>query len=320
MDKGLFIKYLEGKDFAKATIANHIKYTEQFFAKVKKEDVQITKSDILKFLEYLKNKKGLNNRYRSIYLVSLNHYFSFLYENGQIAKNPCLLLKIRGIYKKKLHKIYTIEELDQLFDAYYQLFIRNFDDSHYRTAYQRQHSALNRERNVLILSVLINQGVSTGEIYKMEAADVDLMKATLKIRGGKLLKDRVLPLKSAQIGLFMNYLQNIRPQFIEYQKKDSELLFFSLPDFCKKGAKNAVLTLPNTVFVRLANQLKSIDKQFVKLQQIRASLITFWIKTQGLRKAQHLAGHRYIFTTEKYVNNNLDGLIEDINTLHPFDF
>lgn len=323
MDKAGFINYLENKDFKAGTICKHVKYVSDFFAKVKKEDLQITKPDVLKFLEYLKNEKELNNRYRSIYLVSLNHYFSFLYQAEKIAKNPCLFLKIRGIYKKKLHKIYTIGEMDEVFDNYYQVFVRNFDDSHYRTEAQRKHSALSRERNTLILSILINQGVTTGEILKMETGDVNLMKATIKIRGGNMLKDRVLPLKNTQIGLFINYLQNIRPQILEYHKTESNYLFLALSDMGKSPKKKALkadLNLTYFVFYLLAKQVKSIDRQFIKLQQFRASLITFWLKTQGLRKAQYLAGHRYIFTTEKYVNNNLDGLIEDITNLHPFDF
>jgi len=321
MEKELFIKYLQGKDFAKATINNHVKYTEEFFAKVKKEDIQVVKPDILKFLEYLKNKKGYANSYRNIYLVALNHYFSFLYENEKIAKNPCLFLKIRGIYKKKLHKIYTMEEMDELFDNYYQIYVRNYDNTHYIPANQRKQAALCRERNALILSILINQGISTGEIPKIEINDLDLIKATLKIRGGgNFLNDRILLLKASQIGLFMNYLQNIRPQLIEYHKKESNLLFLTLPDFGKKKQYKETLALTSCAFLPITRQLKTIDKQFVKFQQVRASVITFWIKTQGLRKAQYMAGHRHIFSTEKYVNNNLDGLIEDITNLHPFDF
>lgn len=72
------------------------------------------------------------------------------------------------------------------------------------------------------------------------------------------------------------------------------------------------------VFIPLTAQIKSIDKQFINFTQIRASIITFWIKTQGLRKAQHLAGHSAITTTEKYVSNDLEGLTDDINKLHPF--
>jgi site-specific recombinase XerD len=101
------------RSFAVNTRTNHLKYVEQFFAKVKKEDVQVTKPDILKFLEYLKSTRKIQNAYRRHYLDALNHYFTFLFQAGQIVQNPCLLLKIRGTKRKTLYKTYTSEELDR---------------------------------------------------------------------------------------------------------------------------------------------------------------------------------------------------------------
>ena len=316
MNKTGFIAYMESIDLAPKTIEKHVKYAEKFFARVKKEDIQVTKPDILKFLEYLKNSRKLENKYRSDFLVSLNHYFTFLYDEGTIAENPCWFLKIQGTNKKKLHKIYTPEELDQLFDNYYLLFVRNYDDSgkHWRE-HSKIQAKLAKERNALILSIFINQGATTDEIRKIELDDIDFIKAKIKIRGGKKLNDRFIPLKATQIGLLMNYLQNIRPQLLEYQTTESKKLILSLPATIKTTRDD---NLFRWAFNALIKQLKSIDKQFINFLQVRTSVITNWIKTEGLRKAQYMAGHRYISTTEKYLPNNLDELIDDINKLHPF--
>lgn len=314
MDKQGFTGYLEGKNFAAKTITNYLKYVGQFSAKVRKEDIQVTKPDVLKFLEYLKNTRKVQNEYRSYYLNALNHYFTFLHQSGHIAQNPCLLLKIRGTNKKKLYKTYTPEELDLLFDNYYQLFVRGYDDSHIPFNNQKQ-SKLSKERNALALSILINQGATTTEIEKIELDDIDFIKASIKIQGGKKLNSRVLPLKATQIGLFMHYLQNIRPQLLAYHVTNTDKLFLPLAKDSRKGTSHDTLTY---AFFALTNQLRGMDKQFLNVLQVRASVITNWIKTQGLRKAQYLAGHRYISTTEKYVVNNLDGLTDDISKLHPF--
>ena len=315
MNKKGFIIYLEEKGLAKATQKQYLFALQVFFNQAKKEDIQVTKPDILKHLEYLKKRKGLQNITRQHHLIALNHYFTFLYQNEQITANPCLLLKIRGTRKKQLHKIYTPEELDQLFDGYYQLFVRGYDDSRHRHEGQRHYSALYRGRNALIVSILFNQGIITTEIERIETGDIDLTKATIKIRGGLRGKDRILSLKATQIGLFINYLQNIRPKLLEYQTKESEKLFLSLPAISYKKTDN---DMQRGVFKPLTEQIKTIDKQFINFQQVRASVITFWIKSQGLRKAQYLAGHSCICTTEKYVANDLDNLIDDINKLHPF--
>jgi site-specific recombinase XerD len=315
MNKGEFIKYLESRDLAISTIVTYLKHVSMFFKWVKKEDIQITKPDVLNYLEYLKKIREQQNITRSSRLIALNHYFTFLYKNEQIIDNPCLFLKIRGTNKKMLYKIYTPEELEKLYDSYYQLFVRSYDDSHHRHKWQKQYSALCRERNAVIVSVLFNQGATTKEIERIETDDLNLTKATLKIRGGKRLKNRILPLKAAQIGLFINYQQNIRPQLAEYQAKENEKLFLGLPSVTCKIADNKV---SNRIFTPIIKQIKSIDKQFINFQQIRTSLITFWLKTEGLRKAQNLAGHSLISTTEKYTGNNLEDLTNDINKLHPF--
>jgi integrase/recombinase XerD len=113
----------------------------------------------------------------------------------------------------------------------------------------------------------------------------------------------------------MHYLQNIRPHLLDYQTTESNKLFLSLPSISRKKTNNQNLW---NGFERLINQLKTIDKQFLNFTQLRASVITSWLKTEGLRKTQYLAGHRYISSTEKYVCNNLDSLTDDINKLHPF--
>ena len=314
MDKRGFTTYLEGKELAKRTQNEYIKISMRFFEWSEKEDIQVTKPDILKYLEHLK-AKGLQNVSRHNNLLALNHYFTFLYQNGQAAANPCLLLKIRGRYKKKLHRIYTPEELDRLFDAYYQLFVRNYDDSHHRYEGQIQYAATGRERNALIVSILIYQGIRTKEIDKIELHDIDMIKATIKIRCGIRLNERILPLKATQMGLIINYLQNTRPKLAQYRTEESDKLFLSLPSVGRKETRRETLF---SIFSTLTPQIKSIDKQFFNFQQVRASVITSWIKTQGLRKAQHMAGHRNIITTEKYMPNDLENLADDINKLHPF--
>ena len=68
----------------------------------------------------------------------------------------------------------------------------------------------------------------------------------------------------------------------------------------------------------LIKQVKSIDSNFTGFQQVRASVITSWLKTYGLRRTQYLAGHYQIISTEAYQANNLDELTNEINNLHPF--
>ena len=308
-----FTAYLESKNLSVSSINYYSMYVEWFFRWAKKEDIQVTKPDILKYLEYLKNRKQVQNTTRKGYLTALNHYFTFLLQAEMVTENPCQFLKIRGTNKKQLHKLYTSEELDLLFDNYYQYFVRGYDDSHIPKN-QQKYSGLNRQRNTVILSLLVYQGIRTNEIGTIKTDDLDLIKANIKIRNKKA-GERVLPLKASQIGLFINYLQNIRPQIVEYQTVENEKLFLPLP---KSGKRTAGEDMLKHIFKPLVGQVKTIDKQFLNFEQVRASVITFWLKTQGLRKTQYLAGHSTIISTENYLPNDIDNLIDDINKLHPF--
>ena len=266
-------------------------------------------------MEHLKKRRAQKNITRKNRLIALNHYFTFLYKTEQITENPCLFLKIRGAKRKTLHKIYTPEELDELFDNYYLLFVRSYDDSRIPEN-QKKRTTLSKERNALILSVLVYQGIITGEIEKIETDDIDLMKATIKIKGGKKHNARTLPLKGCQMGLLINYLQNIRPQIVEYHTTESDKLFLPLPEFSKKNTKNDNLQY---VFRKtLLRQIKSIDGKFTGYNQLRTSVISNWLKIYGLRKTQYLAGHKWVSSTENYLPNNMEELIDDINKMHPF--
>ncbi|MDR2684251.1 MAG: tyrosine-type recombinase/integrase [Prevotellaceae bacterium] len=311
-----FRKYLEQKNLAPISIESRIERVQTFFQWVKKEDIQVTKPDVLRFLEYLKSRRGQQNKTRATCLSALNHYFTFLLKNEFISKNPCAFIKIRGTRKKQLHKIYTTEELEQLFDNFYNVFIRTFDNSRQRGDYQKELTALIRERNVLILNILINQGVVTSEIENIEIDDIDFIKATIKIRSTRKRNERILPLKATQIGFFINYLQKIRPQLIDLQNNSNNKKLFIATD--RHNPKAAEKGKFKSVCDILSRQIKTIDKQFCNCGQLRTSVITNWLKIYGLRKTQYLAGHKHVTSTETYVSNNLENLIDDINKLHPF--
>ncbi len=175
---------------------------------------------------------------------------------------------------------------------------------------------LNKERNAIILNLLINQGTTTKEIDKMLLQDIDLIKATIKIRGGKRSNERNLQLKAEQIGLLINYIQNIRPQFLTSRNQESEKLFFPYPNTGnQKSRKPESIT---DLFKPLTAQVKTLEQHFLNFKQVRASVITNWLKVYGLRKTQYMAGHRYIRGTEYYLPNNLEDLTNDISKHHPF--
>ncbi len=308
-----FTQYLQAKDLTKSTQEAYLFNVNKFLQWYGKDIENCRKKDILAYLEYLKDRKKVANITRKNQLYALQHYFNFLYKSNNIASNPIALIKIRGANPRKLHKIYTPQQLDQLYDDYYTVFVKNFDNSHIPKN-QRLQNELSRQRNYIITGFLIYQGLVTSEFERINLADIDFLKATVKIYGRIRAKDRTLPLHASQIGALMHYIQNIRPQFLAFCK-ESDRLFFALP---VSGRKSTTSTSLKGVFKPLAEQLRTLTPDFTKIQLIRASRITQWLKTEGLRKTQYLAGHKTIVSTEAYLPNDLEQLTNDISQFNPF--
>ena len=69
---------------------------------------------------------------------------------------------------------------------------------------------------------------------------------------------------------------------------------------------------------QLLIHLRRINRSVKNLDQVRASVITHWVKAHDLRKAQYMAGHRYVSSTEAYKQQLLDELQADVKKFHPF--
>ncbi|GHT88484.1 hypothetical protein FACS189474_3820 [Bacteroidia bacterium] len=308
--KSRFRQYMESKNHAQSTQAGYLKYVELFLAWYKHDPLNCTKKDILDYLAYLKKHTKQQNSSRRSSITALNHYFNALMQAEIINHNPVARVKMRGANKKQLYKIYTPEELTQLADNFYTLFISGFDDSYMKYPTKKHRSYLSRHRNYAMLTFLLFQGLPTTELTKISIDDIDLAKAKVKMKSDKQGNERTMPIQAAQMGTLIHYINNIRPLYLE-QCGETDRLFFSL------SAEQYDKTFSKPLR-KLTKQVKSIDRNFINFAQTRASVITHWIQTEGLRKAQYLAGHRNIASTEMYLPNDINSLMNDIQKFNPF--
>ncbi len=92
---------------------------------------------------------------------------------------------------------------------------------------------------------------------------------------------------------------NIRKDILKKFNRESEKLLVSMG-----VSQNEKLT--NVI----AQTIKKIKQQYPKLkgtEQLRQSVISIWVQQHGLRKAQYMAGHKYVSSTERY---NVDKFAE----------
>ncbi len=106
----------------------------------------------------------------------------------------------------------------------------------------------------------------------------------------------------------MEYINEIRPQILKQTKKSTEQLLLPL---------GSSLRLGNTL-QKMLKELKKINHKFIDVKQLRTSVIVGWLKQYNLRKVQYLAGHKYISSTERYKQDDLESLHKAIEQFHPF--
>ena len=248
--------------------------------------------DYKTFLVYLDllNKKGISKKTINSYIGSLKQYFNYLQEENYRSDNPIENLIIKGIPKTVIKQLLDFEELEHL---YYW--------------YEAENASDIRKRNKIILGLLIYQGLKTEEIYNLKVEDVQLTKGQITLPGTRKSNGRVLHLVAWQFMGLLEYQNQIRPSIIHKDNRDTEQFFLSA---------QGKLTLKNSL-KSLHDELKTYNRNYQSFDQIRTSVIVNWLKTYNLRKTQYLAGHRYISSTERYKQDNLEGLHDMINSFHP---
>jgi site-specific recombinase XerD len=104
----------------------------------------------------------------------------------------------------------------------------------------------------------------------------------------------------------MDYLHEVRKLFLAATGATSQL-------FLQWKTKD---NFHNITYLMLTH-LRTINSRVKNFDQLRASVITAWLKQYDLRKVQYLAGHKYVSSTEVYKENLIDELQDDVTKYHP---
>ena len=148
----------------------------------------------------------------------------------------------------------------------------------------------------------------------LQLSDLQLREGEIHIEGSRRSNARTLKLKSHQIMDLMEYVYQLRPQFVKHQvDQTTNRLFLSAP----RASNDKVHSSTLSVWKRLTTELKAQHSSFINLRQLRTSRITHWLLQYNLREVQQMAGHKYVSTTEGYYANQMEDLQADVDKFHP---
>lgn len=308
-----FKDYLESKDLSNSTIQWYGRYVLDYITWLDKENTDpdmATAGDITGYLHYLK-QKGQATVTRNGHLIAIRHYMDYRVQQGARKDNPAKHIKLRGIKHKILYPPMSIRELESIYHSYPVPEADSADHTkNWFTACR-----LSRQRNKVMLGLLVWQGLTTAEINNLHTEDLQLQTGTIRVAGTRTSNERTLELKPQQILALMHYLMDTRKELVKLCPNEQEKrLFLPLPAAGKSG-----ITDNNTVNIwkRLTLDIKQQHPRFINCLQIRSSVITHWLGQHNLRKVQYMAGHKYVSSTEAYMVNQTEDLQNDINKFHP---
>lgn len=209
-------------------------------------------------------------------LSAIKKYYAYWVWTGQRNDNPCQTLTIRPEqHHIQTQDLFTSSELEMLLER------------------ENRYANL-RDRNQVLLSLVIYQGLTSNELIRLNIDDIDLDMTTVHVPGSGKFNRRTLELRPTQVRLFERYIKDTRPK--------------------RKGVTTTKLILnklgkPITV-EGIFSVIEPLDALFpdrkLNPRTIRMSVIANWLNSRRLplETVQEMAGQKWPSSTEKYVRQD----------------
>lgn len=242
---------------------------------------------IAKYFEEQK-KRGIQTSTNARYLSSLKSFFSYLYQNKYIHKNPAE--KISASRKtRKLPSVLSFYEINQILEA----------------AAGDDKLGL---RNRALLETFYSCGLRVSELINLKINDLLLNEEIVRITG-KGAKQRIVPIGNSAAEWITEYMLHSRPH-LEIKGKSLNHVFLN-----PRGTKLSRMGIWKIVdkYVKAAG----IEKE-VHPHTFRHSFATHLIEGGAdLRAVQEMLGHADISTTQIYTHIDRDYIKQVHKEFHP---
>lgn len=160
LKKFLATKRVEGK--AESTLGYYNLQIGTFLLNCCKRIMEIETFDLRFYLSAYKEKRKVSNRTLDNIRKCLSSFFSWLFEEGMIPRNPCRALKSIK-YLKEIRKPFTAEDLEKLKET------------------------CKKSRDLSLVEFLYSTGCRVSEVVSLNITDVDFKKREISVigKGGK---------------------------------------------------------------------------------------------------------------------------------------
>jgi integrase/recombinase XerD len=280
-------EYLE-KNLQQSTAKNYL-YEINKFKAINSNTESYNYQEVMQYVANL--RKNYPPKTINRILAALKKYYDYLIEIESRTDNPARSIKLRDNNENpiQLQDLFTEKQLQKLLEP------------------RKERYPFLTKKNQIIIGLLVNQALRSGEIIKLKVSDINLEKATIKISGTAITNSRILPLKAEQILILYEFINQDRNKLKTFRRDENALLL---------GKLGTPITIDDINYL-----VSTYQKQFtLKLTSItiRQSVITNLLsKNNDLRMVQEFAGHKHMDTTEKYRQTGIKALQNAIEKHHP---
>ena len=280
-------QYLK-QHLASSTIKRYqreIKLYQEYLKKQNKTAEQANYNEVMEYIGYLRKHKNSV----ACSLHGIKKYYDYLVASGKRKDNPSSSIRLRDRPSKdiQIQDFFTSQELEKLLE-------------------RKNRYSLLINRNKLVISLLIYQGLTNGEIKRLELKDVNLEEGTIYVKQSIRTNRRTLKLESKQVYYLMNYLEKDRKELL---KVETEKLIIS-----KRGSEEN----GEGISYLIETMRSKFPERKLNPKTIRQSVIANLLKQgKDLRLVQYFAGHKYPSTTERYKQSQVEELKKEVLKYHP---
>ncbi len=274
---------------SKHTITAYQKDVETFFKFAKKEEKEITRDDIKKFLTYL-NSYQMSARTQARKLSSLREFFKFLYSERIRNDIPTEDIESPKI-EKTLPKYLSEVEIISLFGTLKEI--------------ERE----NKIRLIALLELDYATGMRVSELVSLPLSTFNPKQEYLVIKG-KGEKERIVPINENAKKALIEYLK-IRDIYLK-GGRESKWMF---PSSSKSGhlTRDGFFKMIKEIAVKAGIEPKKVSPHVLR-HSFASHLIAH---NANLLSVQQMLGHSDVRTTEIYTHILDDRLKELVNSAHP---
>lgn len=281
-------RFLDGK-LAKSTLDTYTRVIDHFL-------ITNPRAPYMSHAELEEHNASLLERYKpktaKLKFSAIKLYYDYLVESGKRNDHPCKSISNRTRRGNiQVQDLFSKEELEELLnrEARYELI---------------------GSRDKAIISILIYQGLTAGEIVKLKQSDIDLDAGVISVKGSSKLNGRRLEIIGKQALILDKYINNTRPKLLRIRGIDyTDSLFVG-----KTGEPIQIDT-----FKTLFRPLKYLyPDRNLNATTVRQSVIANWTNSDKLKllEVQELAGFKYPSTVEGYRKIKAEEERKKINQYH----